>query len=144
VRDGEILMPETDGTLQAGDYAYLLAPSGRVYRLDWLFVPPDEALEAEREMFGEFSFDAGVRLLEVAEFYDLPVRARDAPLTLAEHFARHYEHTVAVGDRVKLGPVTLVARELGDEGVARVGLKLGNPLAPRAWLQTLRQRWFGK
>ena len=45
-------------TCAAGDYAYLLAPPGRVHRLDWLFAPPDEAREAEREIFGEFSFDA--------------------------------------------------------------------------------------
>ncbi|GAA0711803.1 potassium/proton antiporter [Dokdonella soli] len=136
VRGGAILMPETAGALAVGDYAYLLAPPGRVYRLDWLFAPPDEAREAEREMFGEFSFDAHVRLADVASFYDLPIRAKDAPLTLAEHFARKFEHTIEVGDRVRLGPVTLVARELSDDGVAKVGLKLeriGGALARRAW-----------
>lgn len=140
VRGGQILMPEEDATLQPGDYAYLLAPGGRVYRLDWLFVPPDEAREAEREMFGEFSFDASVRLADVADFYGLPVRPRDAPLTLAEHFAQHYEHTVEVGDRVRLGSVILVARELGDEGVSRVGLKLGSPLVPSTWLPAVLRR----
>ena len=124
VREGEILMPETGARLHAGDYAYLLAPPGSVYRLDWLFAPPDEAREAEREMFGEFSFDANVSLADVAGLYALPVRANDAPLTLAEHFTRTFEHTVKVGDRVRLGAITLIARELSDEGVTRVGLKL--------------------
>ncbi|TCO43377.1 potassium/proton antiporter [Dokdonella fugitiva] len=145
VRGGEILMPETAGALQGGDYAYLLAPPGRVYRLDWLFAPPEEAREAEREMFGEFSFDADVRLADVAEFYAVPVRAKDAPLTLAEHFARRYEHTVEVGDRVRLGPVSLVARELDDEGVRKVGLKLerlGNVLVRRPWLARLLPKRF--
>lgn len=138
VRGGHILMPEPDITLAAGDYAYLLAPPGRVYRLDWLFAPPEEAREAEREMFGEFSFDANVRLADVAEFYALPIRAKDAPLTLAEHFARKFEHTIEVGDRVRLGPVTLIARELSDDGVTRVGLKLqsfGGALVGRARLR---------
>lgn len=124
VRAGEILMPDTDSKLAAGDHAYFLAPPGRVVRLDWLFAPPDEAREAAREMFGEFSFDADVRLADVAGFYGLPVRPKDAPLTLAEHFARKYEHTIELGDRVRLGPVTLVARELRDDGVLKVGLKL--------------------
>jgi cell volume regulation protein A len=140
VRGGEILMPDAAGPLVAGDYAYMLAPPGRVYRLDWLFAPPEEAVEAEREMFGEFSFDAHVRLADVAEFYALPVRARDAPLTLAEHFARRFEHTVEVGDRVRLGPVTLVARELDDDGVRKVGLKLerlGSALVRQPWLARL-------
>lgn len=140
VRNGEILMPDAAGPFADGDYAYLLAPPGRVYRLDWLFAPPDEALEAEREMFGEFSFDAGVRLADVAEFYALPVRAKDAPLTLAEHFQRRFEHTIEIGDRVRLGPVTLVARELDDDGVRKVGLKLeslGSALVKRPWLARL-------
>jgi cell volume regulation protein A len=135
VRGGEILTPESAGALAPGDYAYLLAPPGRVYRLDWLFAPPDEAREAERELFGEFSFEAGVRLADVAGFYGLPVRAKDAPLTLGEHFARRFEHTIQVGDRVRLGALTLIARELADDGgVARVGLKLGGAVARRAWL----------
>ena len=45
VRGGEILMADAAGTFAPGDYVYLLAPPGRVYRLDWLFAPPDEALE---------------------------------------------------------------------------------------------------
>ncbi|HEY6942568.1 potassium/proton antiporter [Dokdonella sp.] len=143
VRGGVILMPDASGPLVGGDYAYLLAPPGRVYRLDWLFAPPEEAREAEREMFGEFSFDADVRLADIAEFYAVPVRARDAPLTLAEHFARRFEHTIEVGDRVRLGPVSLVARELDDDGVRKVGLKverLGNVLARRPWLARLLGR----
>ena len=58
VRGGEILMADASGPFMSGDYVYLLAPPGRVYRLDWLFAPPDEAREAERELFGEFSFAA--------------------------------------------------------------------------------------
>ncbi|MDR2013437.1 MAG: potassium/proton antiporter [Rhodanobacter sp.] len=141
VRDGQILLPDAAGILAVGDYAYLLAPPGRVYRLDWLFAPPDEAREAEREMFGEFSFDAHVRLGDVAAFYGLPVRATDAPLTLAEHFAHTFGHTVEIGDRVRLGKVTLVARELSDEGVAKVGLKLHRVPTPDSWISTVRRRF---
>jgi len=124
VRGGEILMADAAGAFAPGDYVYLLAPPGRVYRLDWLFAPPDEAREAERELFGEFSFSAKVRLGDIASFYALPIRARDANLTLGEHFARQYEHTAEVGDRVRLGPVTLIARELDEDRVAKVGLKI--------------------
>jgi cell volume regulation protein A len=143
VRNGQILVDATAQSLAVGDYAYLLAPPGRVHRLDWLFAPPDVARAAEREMFGEFTLDADVRLGEVAEFYGLVIRPRDAPLTLAEHFARRFEHTIEVGDRVRLGAVTLVARELDDDGVRKVGLKvdkLGTVLAKPRWLQRLLPR----
>ena len=146
VRDGGILPRDADAALHAGDYAYLLTPPDRLHRLDWLFLPPEEAGAAEREMFGEFSFDANVRLADVSGFYGLPVRQRDAPLTLGEHFARRYEHTIEVGDEVRLGPVTLVARELGDDGVARVGLKIarGSAIMRRTWLGTRMLRLFGR
>jgi cell volume regulation protein A len=71
------------------------------------------------------------------------VRAKDAPLTLAEHFQRRFEHTIEIGDRVRLGPVTLVARELDDDGVRKVGLKLerlGSALVGRPWLARLLAR----
>ncbi len=147
VRGGEILMPDAAGAPLAGDYAYFLTPPGAAYRLDWLFAPREEAREAEREMFGEFSFDAHVRLADMAGFYGITVGPRDAPLTLAEHFTRRYEHTVEVGDRVRLGPLTLVAREIDDEGVSRVGLSLGNRGAlmrrariAAAWAALFRRR----
>ncbi len=143
VRDGRIVVANDTHTLRAGDYAYLLAPPGRVHRLDWWFAPADEASAAEREMFGEFTLDADVPLGEVAEFYGLVIRPRDAPLTLAEHFARRFEHTIEVGDRVRLGAVTLIARELRDEGVCKVGLKverLGSVLARRHWLSRIFSR----
>jgi len=147
VRGGEILMADAFGTLAPGDYVYLLAPPGRVYRLDWLFAPPDEAREVERELFGEFSFSASVRLGDIAGFYALPIRARDASLTLGEHFAKHYEHTVEVGDRVRLGPVTLIARELDDdEHVSKIGLKIQGvrgAIARRAqWRNSRAAAWL--
>jgi cell volume regulation protein A len=148
VRDGEIRMADDVDEFLASDYVYLLAPPGRLYRLDWLFAPPDEAREVERELFGEFTFAASVRLGDIAAFYSLPIRPRDAALTLGEHFARHYEHTVEVGDRVRLGPVTLVARELDDDAVAKVGLKMEGvrgALARRArWPVRKLLAWLGR
>jgi cell volume regulation protein A len=148
VRGGEILMADAADRFEAGDYVYLLAPPGRVYRLDWLFAPPEEAREAERELFGEFSFAASVKLGDVAAFYALPVRERDTQLTLGEHFARAYEHTVEVGDRVRLGPVTLIARELDEDRVSRVGLKIAGVQGALArhprWLGPKLAGWFAR
>ena len=148
VRGGEIHMADAADRFAPGDYVYLLAPPGRVYRLDWLFAPPEEAREAERELFGEFSFAASVKLGDVAAFYALPVRERDAHLTLGEHFARAYEHTVEVGDRVRLGPVMLIARELDEDHVSRVGLKIAGVQGALArhprWLGPKLAAWFSR
>ncbi|MEO8461375.1 MAG: potassium/proton antiporter [Dokdonella sp.] len=146
VRDGVIMPKDAAGSLQVGDYAYLLAPPGRLRRLDWLFAPPEEAMETERELFGEFTFDADVALADVAGFYGVPIRPRDAALTLREHFDHHYEDTIEVGDRVPLGPITLIARDLTDDGVSQVGLKFearSNVLARKAQRQvSLFAKWL--
>ncbi len=123
VRNGKILAPEEAGAPRPGDYAYMLAPPGPRYRLDWLFVPAEEASAAERDVFGEFSFAADVMLGDIASFYNIPVSPADAAMSLAEHFDHEYEHTAEVGDTVRLGGVTLVARELAGHEVSRVGLK---------------------
>ncbi|MCB1561376.1 MAG: potassium/proton antiporter, partial [Xanthomonadales bacterium] len=68
VRRETVLTPEQAGALEAEDYAYFLAPPDRVVRLDWLFAEPVEAREAEREVFGEFTFDGDVPLGALAEF----------------------------------------------------------------------------
>lgn len=128
VREGRILMPDTAASLRSGDYAYLLAPPGRLYRLDWLFAPAEEAGEAEREVFGQFTFDGDVLLGEVAAFYGQKVRTREAALSLADHFAARYEYTVQIGDRLQIASMRMIVRELADDRVARVGLQIvGSP-----------------
>lgn len=139
VREGKILAPKEAGAPLPGDYAYLLAPPGAKYRLDWLFVPADEATAAERDVFGEFSFAADVMLGDIASFYDIPVGEADAAMSLAEHFSREYEYTVEVGDTVRLGAVTLVARELSDQSVSKVGLKFQGVRGVLAQSQKLRE-----
>lgn len=41
VRANETLTPEAAGTLQAGDYGYVLAPPKRVHQLDRMFRPEE-------------------------------------------------------------------------------------------------------
>lgn len=125
VRDGRILMPhETDG-LRARDYAYFLAPPGRVMRLDWLFAEAGEAREAEREVFGAFTLPGDVPLGELGAFYGLPIPARYAARSAAELFAERFDDAPQVGDQLALGQAVLVVRELADERVGKVGLKFG-------------------
>ncbi|MEZ5436748.1 MAG: potassium/proton antiporter [Lysobacteraceae bacterium] len=145
VRRETVLTPEQAGELEAEDYAYFLAPPDRVVRLDWLFAEPTEAREAEREVFGEFTFDGDVPLGALAEFYDLAVPPRHAERSAADLFARRYDGTPQVGDRIRLGQAVLVVRDLNEEQVAKVGLKfetVGSALFGEALLaQKARSPW---
>jgi cell volume regulation protein A len=134
VRNERVLTPEQAGALQPQDYAYYLAPPGRVVRLDWLFAGPTEAREAERAVFGEFALPGDVPLGALAEFYDLAVPERYAQRTAAELFARRFDGEPQVGDRLQLGQAVLVVRELAEERVSKVGLKFN----------TVGARFFGE
>jgi cell volume regulation protein A len=125
VREGRVLTPEQAGALRAQDYAYFLAPLGRVIRLDWLFAEPAQAREVERAMFGEFSFAGDIPLAALAEFYGLIVPLRLADKTAADLFANQYDEQPQIGDSLRLSGVTLIVRDLDEDRVHRVGLKFG-------------------
>jgi cell volume regulation protein A len=123
-RAGEVLVPEQAGDLQAGDYAYLLAPRGQAPRLDWLFAAGSDARAAEQELFGSFTFAGNVPLGDIAQFYGLKIPARYSGRTASELFDERFDGQPQVGDRHPLGRAVLVVRSLADERVAQVGLRL--------------------
>ncbi len=139
VRGGEVLTAEEAGALRVDDYAYLLAPADSARRLDWLFVG-DGDKAAEQETFGGFMLPGNVALGELARFYDLRIPKRYAERTAAELFDERFDEEPQVGDRLSLGPATLIVRGMKNERVAQVGLEfvsLGERLisggkAPRA------------
>ncbi|PKM08273.1 MAG: hypothetical protein CVV15_09420, partial [Gammaproteobacteria bacterium HGW-Gammaproteobacteria-5] len=152
VRAGSIALPDQTGALQADDYAYYLAPPGRVYRLDWLFAAGQDAAEAEREMFGTFTLAGDVPLGELAEFYGLPIPERHHASTAAQLFDKRFDGNPQIGDRLTLGQAMLIVRQLHDERASQVGLKFvgvgsrvfgteaGAHNTP-GLLQRLRSRW---
>ena len=123
VREGRVLLPEEASTLQADDYAYVLAPSGQAPRLDWLFADGSDARLAEQDTFGSFTLPGDVPLGELAKFYGLTLPARFATATAAQLFDERFDELPQVGDRLALGKAVLVVRSLKDDRVAQVGLK---------------------
>lgn len=144
VREGRVLTPEQAGALRAQDYAYFLAPLGRVIRLDWLFAEPAQAREVERAMFGEFNFAGDIPLAALADFYGLKVPLRVADKTAADLFASQYDDQPQIGDCLRISGVTLIVRDLDEDRVRRVGLKFGAGIAVRGSKQTqlVRVRGF--
>lgn len=126
VRSGEVLAPDEAGELRVEDYAYYLAPPGRVIRLDWLFAEGAEAKEAERELFGEFTLPGNVPLGPLADFYGLQLSPRLQGRSAAELFAERYDEQPQVGDSLDVGNARLVVRDLQEEQVIRVGLKFAS------------------
>lgn len=123
VRDGKVLTAEEAGALKPEDYAYMLAPPNSARRLDWLFVGHD-GKGPEQGNFGSFVLPGNVALGELAQFYGLQLPKRYAEQTAAQLFDERFDEQPQIGDRLGLGPATLIVRAMKDERVAQVGLEL--------------------
>jgi cell volume regulation protein A len=122
LREGDPLSPAEAEPMEAGDFAYFLAPRNRLRLLDRLFGPTD-AVEAGRGE-GLFSFRGVVRLDDVARLYGGSAPADLAGLTIAEAFDKRYAGGPEVGDRIDLGPAEIIASIVTAEGVVMTWLDL--------------------
>lgn len=121
VRDAVTLDPVEAGRLQESDYAYFLVPLKKVARLDQLFTPSTEAAR-DKLASGEFLLEGTAPLAQFCQLYGLPVPDGPAGATLADFFAANFEDAPQIGDHLRLGPATLVARRTESGRVALAGL----------------------
>jgi cell volume regulation protein A len=149
VRTNKILPPPAITELRVGDYLYVLAPPWRVYLLDPLFQPPRE--EAP-ERGAEFMFSGETRLGTVTDLYGLSVPTGQAESTMADHFADTLSEQPVVGDRIEGEGYSLVVRQMDEERVGQVGLRLHGEApvpslrgtdAPKRILKRLLRRFAG-
>jgi potassium/hydrogen antiporter len=124
LRDDRLESPDRVGALKSGDRVYVIASTTHVDALNRAFIAPHhpERLE-EHKFFGDLVLDADAKLGDVAQFYgvDVPSGASDA--SLGDYLQRVFRKRPVVGDRLKVGRVELVVREVANGKVARVGLK---------------------
>ena len=114
------------------DYVIALVPTQDIASLQRLFAARDVGAKGEPEGFGEFVFAADTPASHLALLYGLPLEtlATAGSLTidpnenLGELLHRQLGKQVVVGDRVALGEVELVVREVRDGRVRSIGLEL--------------------
>lgn len=125
IRDNTVIAGCEAVRLAVGDHLLLLARSQDVEALDKLLTTekvPEHLRESR--FFGEFVLDARATLGDVAGVYGVEVPADSRDASLAEVLARAFKRRPVVGDRVPLGNLELVVREMDGETITRVGLKL--------------------
>lgn len=81
---------------------------------------------AERAFFGDFVLNGDALLGDVEQVYGIEFDELPPELSLAECFVRRTKGHPVVGDKVVLGPVTLVARATEADQVTKVGLKMAD------------------
>lgn len=113
------------------DYVIALVPVTDIVSLQRLFGARDVSPKSELEGFGEFVFDAATPARDLALMYGLPIEKLAKPGTtlaaddtLGDLLHRRLGKHVVVGDRLALGDVELVIREVRDGRALSIGLEL--------------------
>ncbi|MEQ8652547.1 MAG: potassium/proton antiporter [Kiloniellales bacterium] len=134
LRRGNPVEPTPEGDLEVGDRAYLFATPDKVPLFDKLFAGSAEIDPKDRLFYGDFQLGGETTLGDLASFYEIDIEDEPPELTLAELFEEDFGDTVGPGDRLRIGPVELVAITTGQEQVLKVGLLLDPPPKQRAIL----------
>ncbi|PJI37917.1 potassium/proton antiporter [Ferrovibrio sp.] len=129
IREGTVMDRTKLDHLEAGDYILVLAPAEQFFSLDRLFISreaPKRRKKRERgeEVFGEFVLTGDTLLGEVALLYGIPVEEKDRGEPVGAYMRRRLRHRAVVGDRVRWGPVELVAREIRKDRITSIGIEL--------------------
>ncbi len=135
VRDGQSMRYQYAGRLRAGDYVYLFISSRYPPLLDRLFASPAPVEVDDEEFFGAFAIDPSRPVGDLQSAYGIELRPAEEEMTIAEMMASRLGGQAEYADRVAVGPVELIVREVDDKGkVVTVGVSLEpeaqNPQVP--------------
>lgn len=124
IRGGKVLRADQLETLETGDQIYLLARPMDLEALDRRIVGEhDPQRLGERQFFGDFVIRPDATLGALATIYGLDLHGESAERSIADLLGARFPHPV-VGDRLRLGSVEFVVREVADDEIRKVGLKL--------------------
>jgi len=129
VRDGRLLRPRDLDRLEPGDSVLVIAPPAQSAALDELFGERADD-DVNPSSFGDFAFDGALPVGKLVEFYDLPVADEDKTVALADLVQARIGRRPLVGDRIRLGDIGLVVREMQGERISQVGIELEPRPAP--------------
>lgn len=152
VRDGQSMRYQFAGRLQSGDSVYIFAAPRYIRLLDRLFASPVQLRHDDNDYFGQFVLDPTHTVGELASDYNIAAADVDLQRQIGEVIQARLGSHVEVGDRIGLGDIELVVREIAEDGaVMSVGLviqpaPLRSANVPlfmnaRALLGWLKQRW---
>lgn len=124
-REGQMFERRRGLQVQENDVLAVLAHQdhvadvGRILGWD----EPPERLTDQR-FFGEFTLNGTAVLRDIQLAYGVKVSQADLSLSLSDCFARACRGHPVIGDRLDLGSILLVVREVSGDQVIKVGLKL--------------------
>ncbi|VUD69297.1 K(+)/H(+) antiporter NhaP [Thalassocella blandensis] len=127
IRKGILLENIKREKLLADDQVVFLATTDARDTLGRAFAPAARvsSLETTR-FFGEFALNPDAPLQDIAKAYGFEVETDSPTATVETYLLKQFHGKPVVGDQVQLGTVKLVVRDIKDDRIVSVGLKLGS------------------
>lgn len=131
VREGRSMAYQYAGRLVVDDHVYIFVPDRYPPLLDRLFASRADLDEDDADFFGEFAIDAGRPASDLDLAYGLGLSEEEARLTIAELVIARLGGRAEYADRVTVGPIELIVRDVGEDGtLASIGLSTEPHHAP--------------
>lgn len=131
IRDGKSMRYQYAGRLRENDQVYLFIAPGYSKLLDRLFASKAPVAEDDSEFFGTFAIAPSTRVDDLDQAYGpLTINEADRAKTVVELISQRLGGQADYADRVRLGTIVLIVRDLDETGhIASVGVSL-EPVAP--------------
>ncbi len=131
VRDGRSMTYQYAGRLMVGDRVYIFVPDRYPPLLDRLFASPVEVDPEDAEFFGAFALDPARPTADIEAAYALGLSEEDQALPIADFVRKRLGGRADYGDRLPLGNIELIVRDVDEEGrITSIGLSVDPPPPP--------------
>ncbi len=124
IRNGTVMSRDMLERLEVDDYVIALTPPQYVITLDRIFSTPLETRRSLAADLGEFVFHGDVAIGRLCEMYAIPFEPLMLSETLDEFMRTRLGGSAVIGDRVAIGAVELVVRDVDKAKITRVGLEI--------------------
>ncbi|WP_315925688.1 potassium/proton antiporter [Mesorhizobium sp. SP-1A] len=132
VREGRSMRFQDMGRLQAGDNVYIFVPDRYPRLLDKLFASRAVVEPEDAEFFGAFALDPARPAEELEQAYAPGLTEEERKLTIGALVVERLDGHAEYADRVPIGPIELIVRDVDDKGrITALGLSF-EPTAPVA------------
>jgi len=125
IRDGRVVPLHKARPIRAGDRVYMFVAPDRLPLLDKLMGGARLLDQSDREFYGDLVLNPDATVEQIAEMYGLPLSLQKASRTLRELFHQEFPSGFELGDRLRMGGIELIVRDIdGDGEITSVGLAL--------------------
>lgn len=124
VREGRSMRFQEAGRLLAGDRVYIFVSDRYPRLLDRLFASRAEVSPEDADFFGAFAVDPARPAEELEAAYGPGLSEAERRLTIGQLVAQRLGGHAEYADRVTLGPIELIVRDVDNGRVVGLGLSL--------------------